>query len=160
MISVVQRVTEAAVHVDGSEVARIDVGLLALVGAFVGDGGDDVEYLCRKLLTLRIFPDPAGRMNLSIQDVEGGLLVVSQFTLAANTRRGRRPSFARAMPPADAEPLIGALVQRLRAAEARVVTGVFGARMQVELINDGPVTVLLNSRQSHSGVTTAGDGDG
>ena len=151
MISVVQRVLSAAVEVDGDRVGGIECGLLALVCALRGDGEEDVEYTARRLLTLRIFPDDEGRMNRSVQEVGGSLLVVSQFTLAGDTRRGRRPSFVEAARPEEAEPLIGALVDRVQAAGLEVSTGVFGASMQVSLVNDGPVTLLLDSRTKRRG---------
>ncbi len=147
MISVVQRVHSAHVVVEAQEVARIGSGLLALVGAVRGDSEVDVEYLAQRLATLRVFRDERSRMNLSVRDVGGALLLVAQFTLAADTRKGRRPSFARAMNPDTAEPLLNALIERLRKHDLEVRSGVFGAEMQVHLVNDGPVTLLLDSRQ-------------
>lgn len=151
MIAVVQRVSEAAVRVDGEEVARIGGGLLVLVGAVGGDTERDVEFLARRLVHLRIFPDREDRMNLSLLDAGGEVLLVSQFTLAGDTRRGRRPSFAAAAAPEIAEPLIEELVAGIRERGATVRTGVFGATMQVDLVNDGPVTLLLDSRETRRG---------
>lgn len=151
MISVVQRVTTAAVRVEDREVARIGTGFLALVGAVDGDAADDAEYTADKLLHLRVFPDDEGRMNRSLLDVGGEILLVSQFTLAADTRRGRRPSFARALAPDAAEALLEHLQARLREAGVGAPSGVFGAYMHVDLVNDGPVTVILDSRESRRG---------
>ena len=151
MISVVQRVAKASVSVDGECHGEIGAGLLALVCAVHDDASADVEYTARRLLTLRIFPDAEGKMNLSLQQVGGALLLVSQFTLAGDTRKGRRPSFVGAAPPGEAEPLFERLVSRLREEGVEVATGVFGADMKVELVNDGPVTLLLDSRQTRRG---------
>jgi D-tyrosyl-tRNA(Tyr) deacylase len=151
MISVVQRVARASVTVNGELVGRIGAGLLALVCAAPGDEATDVEYTARRLLTLRIFPDEQDRMNRSVQEVGGAILVVSQFTLAGDTRKGRRPSFAGAARPEIAEPLVHDLIERLRDGGTEVAEGVFGAAMQVELVNDGPVTLLLDSRQTRRG---------
>ena len=145
MIAVVQRVASAAVRVDGAAVATIGPGLLALVGALEGDGATDLEYMARRLPALRIFADEADRMNRSLRDMGGELLLVSQFTLAADTRKGNRPSFGRAMEPERAQELLVDLVARIRETGITVETGVFGARMQVELVNDGPVTLVLQS---------------
>ncbi len=145
MIAVVQRVRSAHVVVDAQEVGRIGRGLLALVGAVRGDSQHDVDYLAGRLASLRIFPDDRGRMNRSLEDVAGAVLVVSQFTLAAETDSGRRPSFGRTLPPDAARALISELVQRLRAGGTEVQTGVFGAAMQVHQVNDGPVTFILDS---------------
>ena len=147
MISVVQRVRSAAVEVDGDRVGAIECGLLALVCALRGDGVEDVEYTARRLLTLRIFPDDEGRMNRSVQEVGGSLLIVSQFTLAGDTRKGRRPSYTDAAAPAHAEPLYERFASRLAARGLTVARGVFGAMMDVELVNDGPVTILLEPPQ-------------
>jgi D-tyrosyl-tRNA(Tyr) deacylase len=147
LISVVQRVSSANVRVAGEIVGRIDRGLVALVCAMRGDDDTDLENTARKLLTLRIFGDEQGRMNRSLTDVGGAILVVSQFTLAADTRKGRRPSFTDAAPPQEGESMIAQLVERLRSDDVRVETGVFGAHMEVELVNDGPVTIVLDSRR-------------
>jgi D-tyrosyl-tRNA(Tyr) deacylase len=146
MISVVQRARSAHVIVGAQEVGRIGAGLLVLVGAVRDDGERDADCLAQRLATLRLFSDDEGRMNLSLRDIDGAVLVVSQFTLAADTRKGRRPSFARAMPPATAEGLVTRLVEGIRGHGLEVETGSFGAEMQVHLVNDGPVTLLLDSR--------------
>ena len=153
MIAVVQRVASARVMVDEQVVGAIGVGFLALIGAVSGDSTTDVEYVEKRLATLRLFADEDGRMNRSIDEINGGLLIVSQFTLAADTRKGRRPSFSRALAPELAEPMIDDLVARLCARGLHVETGDFGANMQVELVNDGPVTVVLDSRAPRRGGT-------
>jgi D-tyrosyl-tRNA(Tyr) deacylase len=136
--ALVQRVSEAAVSVDGSEIARIGPGLLVLLGVRRGDGEAEADRLASKLLALRVFEDADGKMNRSVRDVGGAVLCVSQFTLYGDTRKGNRPSFVDAAPPDEAEPLY----ERVRAAlGAR--GGVFGARMAVALVNDGPVTLML-----------------
>ncbi len=140
MRALVQRVSEASVAVGGEEVARIGVGLLVLLGVRRGDGLDEAGYLARKLLALRVFEDAEGKMNLSVGDVGGEVLVVSQFTLYGDARKGNRPSFIEAAPPEEAEPLY----ERVRAAVG-AQGGVFGARMAVSLVNDGPVTLLLEA---------------
>jgi len=146
--SVVQRVGRAHVDVAGERVAEIDRGLVALVGVTHDDGPGDAVELARKIVGLRIFEDGAGRMNRSLLDGEGALLVVSQFTLLADARKGRRPSFGQAADPEIAEPLIEALVQAARAEGVSVVTGRFGAHMRVGLENDGPVTLLLDTKRA------------
>ena len=143
MISVLQRVKEARVEVDGEVCGRIDQGLLVLVCAERGDSEAEADKLLAKLLKLRIFGDDEGKMNRSVQDVEGGLLLVSQFTLAADTASGNRPSFKQAAAPDEGRRLYDYLVQQAQAAHARVQTGRFAADMQVHLVNDGPVTVPL-----------------
>ena len=145
MISVLQRVKEARVEVDGEICGRIEQGLLVLVCAERGDSEAEADKLLAKLLKLRIFGDDEGKMNRSVQDVEGGLLLVSQFTLAADTASGNRPSFKQAAAPDEGRRLYDYLVQQARAAHASVQTGQFGADMQVHLVNDGPVTFLLQS---------------
>lgn len=147
MRAVVQRVTSASVTAGGSVVARIDAGLLVLAGVAQGDEPRDTEYIANKLCELRVFPDEAGRMNRSVIDTGGALLVVSQFTLLADCRRGRRPSFDAAAPPPIAESLYNDLLARLRARGLSVGAGVFQAHMDVALVNDGPVTILLDSRR-------------
>ena len=148
MRTVVQRVSAASVSVAGEVVGRIDAGLLAYVGIAPSDGPADVEYIATKLTDLRIFPDEAGRMNRSVVEANGGVLVVSQFTLYADCRKGRRPSFDAAAPPALAESLYNELVRTLRARGLPVATGVFQAQMDVQSINDGPVTMLLDSTRA------------
>lgn len=143
MLALLQRVREARVDVGARTVGAIGRGLLVLVCAETGDTAATADRLLDKLLKLRVFADEAGKMNLSVQDVQGGLLLVSQFTLAADTRQGNRPGFSRAAPPADAERLYDHLLAQARARHASVAAGVFGADMQVHLVNDGPVTIPL-----------------
>ncbi len=143
MRALVQRVSSAGVTVAGAEVARIEQGLLVLLGVYRGDGAAQASALAEKVVHLRIFADADKPMNRSLLDVGGAALVVSQFTLAADTRRGRRPGFADAAPPELAEPLYETFVEALRGHGPEVATGVFGADMQVALVNDGPVTLLL-----------------
>ena len=146
MIGLIQRVTHARVLVDGEVVGAIDAGLLALVGLEPGDGDAQVERMAGRLLGYRVFADAAGRMNRSLADTGGGLLLVSQFTLAADTGSGMRPGFSTAAPPEVAEPGFNRLVARCRELHpGRVETGRFGAHMAVELINDGPVTFILKA---------------
>ncbi|MFG6176165.1 D-aminoacyl-tRNA deacylase [Halomonas sp. THAF12] len=146
MKALIQRVRHASVTVDDRETGAIDHGLLALVGVEKEDDEQQAERLLHKLLHYRVFSDAQGKMNLNLQQAEGGLLLVSQFTLAADTRKGLRPSFSSAAPPAEGERLFAYLVERASAAWPRVATGEFGADMQVALVNDGPVTFLLESR--------------
>jgi len=143
MIAVVQRVKRAEVRIAGEVTGRIDRGLLVLVCAEKGDGDADLDWLSDKVLHMRVFDDSAGRMNLSALETGAAILVVSQFTLAADLSRGRRPGFEHAAPPAEAEALYEGLVARLRAGPLRVETGRFRARMDVELVNDGPVTLIV-----------------
>jgi D-tyrosyl-tRNA(Tyr) deacylase len=145
MIGLLQRVSAAEVAVDGTIVGRIDRGLLVLVGVQKGDDDARAGRLLERLLGYRVFPDDAGRMNLSLTDIGGGLLLVPQFTLAADTRKGTRASFTSAAPPAEGERLFDLLVERARAAHPDVATGQFGADMQVSLTNDGPVTFWLET---------------
>jgi D-aminoacyl-tRNA deacylase len=147
MRAVVQRVARAAVRVDGATVAEIPAGLLVFIGVANGDGPSDVEYLAARIRDLRIFEDDDGRMNRSVVETSGSVLLVSQFTLAADCRKGRRPSFDGAAPPAVARALYEAVVDTVRGFGLPVATGVFQADMQVELVNDGPVTILLDSQQ-------------
>ena len=144
---VVQRVTRAAVHSGGELFGAIDRGSVVLVGIGSGDDPDVVDRIADKLLGLRYFEDEEGRTNLAIGDVDGALLVVSQFTLYADLRRGRRPGFTAAAMPAIAEPLVERFVERLRASGTRVATGRFGAEMAIELVNDGPFTLILDSER-------------
>jgi D-tyrosyl-tRNA(Tyr) deacylase len=147
MRAVVQRVSEAAVHIRGSERARIGPGLLVLLGIEVGDTAADVEWLCGKLVRMRIFPDEAGLMNRDVTQVNGELLLVSQFTLHASTAKGNRPSFIRAARPETAVPLYRLAEQRLAGLLGKpVYTGEFGAMMDVSLVNSGPVTIVIDSK--------------
>jgi len=143
VIGLLQRVSEARVKVDGQTIGEIGPGLLLLVCAERGDGEAQAEKLLAKLLKLRIFSDQAGKMNRSLQDVGGGLLIVSQFTLAADVSGGNRPSFTQAAAPDEGRRLYDYLVAQARAAHPLVQTGEFGADMRVELVNDGPVTIPL-----------------
>ncbi|MGD0807321.1 MAG: D-aminoacyl-tRNA deacylase [Anaerolineales bacterium] len=142
---VIQRVLQAEVSVADESIAHIGRGFLILLGIAPGDGRPEAEYLAEKCAFLRIFEDSEGKTNLSIQDINGEALVVSQFTLFADARKGRRPSFTDAAPPEAAEPLVRYFVQRLNALGVPTRTGSFGAHMQVELVNDGPFTILLES---------------
>jgi D-tyrosyl-tRNA(Tyr) deacylase len=143
MIALLQRVSEAAVHVNGNLVGQIGRGMLVLIGVERGDAQRQADRLLERLLAYRIFPDRDGRMNLDLRQAGGGLLLVPQFTLAANTNKGNRPSFTSAAEPAEGERLFGLLVERARDHLAHVATGRFGAHMQVALVNDGPVTFWL-----------------
>ena len=140
-----QRVRNASVSVDGQIVGSVGLGFVALVGVTHQDSAATAQRLAAKTAKLRVFEDEAGLMNLALGDVGGGVLAVSQFTLYADTRKGNRPSFTDAAPPGQGEAVYGAYVTALRAEGVPVETGVFGARMQVELLNDGPVTILLES---------------
>ena len=143
MIALVQRVAEASVAVGGETVGEIGAGLLALVGVERGDSEAEGARLAERVLGYRIFPDAAGKMNRSLQDVQGGLLVVPQFTLVADTNSGTRPSFSSGASPAEGERLFQVFVKEATQRHARVATGRFGAHMQVSLVNDGPVTFWL-----------------
>jgi D-tyrosyl-tRNA(Tyr) deacylase len=145
VIGLLQRVDEARVDVGGERVAAIGRGLLVLVGVQKGDDEARAARLLERILGYRVFPDEAGRMNRSLREIAGGLLLVPQFTLAADTRKGTRASFTSAAPPAEGERLFDLLVERARAAHEMVQTGRFGADMQVGLVNDGPVTFWLQS---------------
>jgi D-aminoacyl-tRNA deacylase len=141
---VLQRVSEASVTVGGEAVSEVGHGLLLLVGVAAGDGEAQADWLAEKVAGLRIFNDEEGKMNLSVRDVRGAVLAVSQFTLLADTRKGKRPSFVHAAPPEEAEPLFDYFCKRLRASGVGTVeTGTFGAMMEVALVNDGPVTIVL-----------------
>jgi D-tyrosyl-tRNA(Tyr) deacylase len=139
-----QRVKRASVRVDGEIVGEIGKGLLVLLGVERGDDGEGTDWLADKSAELRIFPDDKGRMNLSVEDVGGSVLVVSQFTLAASTRKGRRPSYSKAAEPKLATALYERFMERLRSRGVPVAAGIFQAMMDVELVNDGPVTILLD----------------
>ena len=148
MKAVIQRVTSASVHVEGKIVGQIESGLLVLLGVAKGDGETDGRYLVEKIRTLRIFSDEQGKMNRSLVDTQGSVLLVSQFTLLGRTANGRRPSFDEAAAPDEARQLYEQVVTELRALGILVETGIFAAHMQVELVNDGPVTFVLDSRQA------------
>jgi D-tyrosyl-tRNA(Tyr) deacylase len=147
MRAIVQRVKEARVEVEGEVVGRIGEGMLVLLGAGKDDTEEDAEYLAEKILTLRIFEDSEGKMNLSVTETGGGILVVSQFTLYGDCRKGRRPSFDKAAPPETAERLYELLVDELKERGAKVETGRFRAMMDVHLVNWGPVTLMLDSKR-------------
>lgn len=147
MRAVIQRVSEARVTVDGEVTGAIGPGLLVLLGAAEGDTQTDLEYILDKTIGLRIFSDTQGKMNLSLNDVGGELLVVSQFTLLADTRKGRRPSFVKALEPRAAETLYETFIQRARDLGVKVETGRFGAMMDVALVNHGPVTLILDTQK-------------
>ncbi|MGB7861069.1 MAG: D-aminoacyl-tRNA deacylase [Acidimicrobiia bacterium] len=143
---VVQRVSKAKVTVGGSTVGEIGRGLCLLVGISLGDGSADVEMMVDKVVGLRIFADGAGKMNRSILDVDGEMLIVSQFTLLGDVTRGRRPSFTGAAPPVQAAPLMDVMMKRCRDRGLSVAAGEFGAHMEVSLVNDGPVTLVLETQ--------------
>jgi D-tyrosyl-tRNA(Tyr) deacylase len=145
MRAVVQRVSRAQVRVEGAPLGTIGPGLLVLLGVGQGDTAEEARFLAEKIVQLRIFSDAEGKFNLSALDVGGGVLVVSQFTLFADTRRGRRPSFVSAAPPTIAEPLVERFMEAVRASGLTVAGGRFGAHMDVELVNDGPVTIVLDT---------------
>ena len=145
MRAVVQRVSRAEVRVDAVVVGAIGPGLLVLLGIGQDDGPEEVQFLAEKMVQLRIFSDADGKFNLSALDVRGGVLVVSQFTLFADTRKGRRPSFISAAPPDLAAPLVERFMDAARASGLAVEGGRFGAHMEVELVNDGPVTIVLDT---------------
>jgi D-tyrosyl-tRNA(Tyr) deacylase len=147
MRAVVQRVSRAAVRVDAKTVGEIGPGLVVLLGIRSGDTREAADYLAERVANLRIFADADDKMNLSVQDIQGAVLAVSQFTLFGDVRRGRRPSFIEAAPPAEAEPLYEHFLAALRGHGLRVASGVFRAMMEVELVNDGPVTILLDSER-------------
>ena len=147
MKALLQRVTGASVSIEEETIGRIGQGLVVLVGVAAGDTEADIEYLVNKLLNLRIFADEEGRFNSSVRDIGGELLLVSQFTLLADTRKGRRPGFSDAAPPEEASRLFGRFVEKTRASGLKVAIGRFQAYMKVEINNDGPVTMMLNSRE-------------
>lgn len=148
MRAVVQRVTSASVTVGDRTTGEIGAGLLVLLGVEQGDGPTDLQYIASKVRDLRIFADADGKMNLSVLDTKGAVLVVSQFTLSGDARNGRRPSFASAAPPDIARALYEGVVRELQGSGLTVATGEFQAMMQVALVNDGPVTILLDSRKT------------
>ena len=147
MKAVIQRVKSARVDVEGASVGEIGRGILVLLGVEKGDGERDADWLADKIVNLRIFEDDAGKMNLALREIGGALLAVSQFTLAGNCAKGRRPSFDGAAPPTEANRLYEYFVVRVRALGVPVETGIFQAMMAVSLVNDGPVTFILESRE-------------
>ncbi len=148
MRALIQRVAEASVTIEGAISGQIEQGILVLLGITHDDSDKDIDWLIRKIIQLRIFTDEQGKMNLSVQDVGGDLLVISQFTLFADSKKGNRPSYVRSAPPDVAIPLYEEFLKRLRSQFAgRVETGEFGADMKVRLLNDGPVTIMLETRE-------------
>lgn len=145
MICVIQRVKHSQLHIEGALHADISQGLLALVGLEKGDDEGSLGKMLDKLLAYRVFADAEGKMNLSLRDIAGDLLLVSQFTLAADTQKGLRPGFSSALPPAEAKPLFENMVQEAVARHPNTQSGVFGADMQISLLNDGPVTFILRA---------------
>lgn len=148
MRAVVQRVSQAAVVVSGETVGRIDAGLMVLLGVAEGDGAEDARWIADKLLGLRVFEDGAGKMNLDVRETGGGVLLVSQFTLLGDCRKGRRPSFVAAAAPEEAEARYEEVAAAIRSAGVTTATGRFRTQMDVSLVNDGPVTLLLDSRRA------------
>ncbi len=147
MRAVVQRVGRASVSVDRKVVGQIESGLLVFVGVGQGDTQQDADYIATKILGMRIFQDDAGKMNLDVTQIDGSVLIVSQFTLFGDVRKGKRPDFAMAALPEDAKGLIEQIIQRINKADIPVQTGIFGAHMVVDIENDGPVTIMLDSRK-------------
>ncbi|MEW6109127.1 MAG: D-aminoacyl-tRNA deacylase [Nitrospirota bacterium] len=145
MKALIQRVSEAKVDIKGKTTGKIGRGILVFLAIEKGDTGKDVEYICKKISGLRIFEDAYGKMNLSIRDVKGQILIVSQFTLAANCRKGNRPSFDNAEDPGKAYEIYSKVVERLKLDNIPLATGEFSAYMQVYLVNEGPVTILIDS---------------
>jgi len=147
VIAAIQRVSEASVEVEDTTKGQIELGLLVLLGIEEADNPDDVEWLSRKIVNLRIFNDPGGVMNLSLQEVKGELLLISQFTLHASTKKGNRPSYIKAAKPEIAIPLYEELASKLEGLLGKkIATGIFGAHMNVSLVNDGPVTIIIDSK--------------
>lgn len=146
---VLQRVKQAAVEVQGKIAGEIERGICLLVGIEKGDSEDDAQYLAKKVVELRIFPDEEGKMNKSLSEIRGGVLAVSQFTLAGSTKKGRRPSFDRAELPERAEQLFRYFVDLIRQKGIKIETGVFGSLMDVSMVNDGPVTFILEKKKSY-----------
>ena len=148
MIALIQRVSRASVDINETEVAAINAGLMVLLGIHVDDSEKEARKLAQKTVSLRVFDDDNGNMNLDVKTVEGGVLIVPNFTLAADTSRGNRPGFSTAMPPIDAEPLFELFAEETRGLTNIVQTGVFGADMQVSLVNDGPITISLETKNT------------
>ena len=149
MRAVIQRVSQAAVEVDGKIISQIDMGMVVLLGIRQEDVAEDAIYLAKKIGTLRIFDDSEGKMNRSLSEVNGAVLVISQFTLYANTRKGRRPSFIEAALPKKAESLYEFFIRTLKAENVLVQKGIFGAVMKVKIYNEGPVTIIIDSEDRH-----------
>ena len=147
MRALIQRVSRASVVVDNITVGSIDRGILLLLGVGQGDDEKDLDYLERKILALRIFPDEAGKMNLSAQEIKGELLIISQFTLFADTRKGNRPSFIKAGAPEMAKSMYENLILRLRKSGLKIECGVFAADMSISLVNEGPVTIMIDTKE-------------
>ncbi len=148
MIAVVQRVLSADVKVEGKTVSEIKNGFLVLLGCQKGDDSEDAQYIAKKLVNLRVFSDEDDKMNLSIKDTDGEMIIVSQFTLLAKTRKGNRPSFTEAELPEAADKLYMQVVEMVQETGVKTGTGIFGADMKVSLVNDGPVTIILNSKDT------------
>lgn len=149
MRAVIQRVSQAAVEVDGKIISQIDMGMVVLLGIRQEDVAEDAIYLAKKISTLRIFDDSEGKMNRSLSEVNGAVLVISQFTLYANTRKGRRPSFIEAALPEKAESLYEFFIRTLKTENVLVQKGIFGAVMKVKIYNEGPVTIIIDSEDRH-----------
>jgi len=145
MKALLQRVSEASVEVDGTIVGQIDRGLVVLICAMEGDGDEQAAFLARKIASMRIFQDDAGKMNKSVRDIEGGILSISQFTLAADWRKGNRPGFSKAAAPDEGQRLYDLFCEKLRDEGLPVETGIFAADMKVRLLNDGPVTIPMDT---------------
>lgn len=144
---VIQRVSEASVKIEGNTKAKISIGFLILLGITHNDNEEDIEWLARKIINLRIFDDGQGKMNLALKDIDASILLISQFTLNASTKKGNRPSFVNAAPPEIAIPLYEKFIQKLETwLGKKIETGEFGAFMEVALINDGPVTIIIDSK--------------
>ncbi|WP_250631696.1 D-aminoacyl-tRNA deacylase [Rhodoflexus caldus] len=147
MIAVIQRVTEASVTIEGRVHGKIATGFLVLLGIAHNDTAEDVEWLAGKIAGLRVFSDDEGKMNRALADIDGNILLISQFTLHASTKKGNRPSFTEAAPPPVATPLYEAMIERLQQLTGKKIeTGIFGADMKVRLLNDGPVTIIIDSK--------------
>lgn len=146
MKAVIQRVSEASVEVDGRIIGKIGPGLVILLGVAEDDEEADADYLAEKIVNLRIFNDAEDKMNLSLSDIQGEILAISQFTLYANTRKGRRPSFIKAALPEKAEPLYEYFIKKIEKTGVRVARGIFGAMMTVNIFNEGPVTIIMESK--------------
>ncbi len=145
MIGLIQRVDEASVIVDGKKISKIGIGILLFAGISKDDTEKDIEYLVRKTVNLRIFSDDRGNLNLSLKDIGGEILIVSQFTLLGDTKKGRRPSFSNAMPPEQAKTFYKKLVESFKNTGVPVKEGIFGAMMKIKLVNNGPVTLIIDT---------------